>query len=74
MIEYITYNKRIDKFTFDDLFPTFIQDLDNWTNENYYGLLLPKDLLRTKDKLKIVLYLEDCIKLFVKKWNECFNK
>ena len=59
MYEWLLMQEINDGITFLSIIPTFITHVVNWTNINFYGSLLPIDLLPTN----LFNTLDDTIKL-----------
>ena len=66
--ESILQQKIQSSFTFSQLSPLFITNLDNWRNKHYYNLLLPIDIQNKSNEI-IQKYLDDSFELFKNTWN-----
>jgi hypothetical protein len=72
MVEYILQEPIRENFTFNDLSPIFIRDLELWKNEHHYKLLLPKNIQDETDG-NIQKYLNASFELFKTTWNGFYN-
>ena len=74
MSEDLLTNKILDSTEFSSIYPSFITKIDNWTNNNFYGSLLPIDLLNTRNETKIQEYLDNSFILLKNTWNDFIEK
>ena len=66
MTEYMLERTNISNCTFKSIGPMFIQNMDNWVDEHFYGSLLPDGLKGIYDRDAITEYLNDSFAQFRK--------
>lgn len=69
MSEWLLMGKIDVDTNFLSISPSFVTEINYWTNINFYGSLLPTDLFNTRDDNKISNYLHDSFELLKTKWN-----
>jgi len=69
MSEWLLMGKIDVDTNFLSISPSFVTEINYWTNINFYGSLLPTDLFNTQDENKISNYLHNSFELLKTKWN-----
>jgi len=67
--EYILSEKTLPYNYFNSLYPPFVTKIDNWTNIDFYGALLPIDIFNSPSPLP---YLNNSYNILAHEWNEFF--